>query len=162
MTRSNVLAAILYKTAVGLKNRNYSKLFWTKNRNELVKSLSAMQFLTHCIGMDCITDDQTEIILSTLKNTFNFETHELSDLLNKATAEADLSQEYQDLLFRMNLILSSCIYEITERKNGRADSVRRYICGFHNMPRAFLSLSDKMKISPADAWNYSESYLKFD
>lgn len=95
MTRSNVLAALLYRKAVELKSQNYRKLYWKKNRDNLIKSLSAMQFLTHCIGMDSI-------------------------------------------------------------------SVHRYIFGFHNLPRAFLSLSDKMKISPTDAWNYSKPYLKFD
>ncbi len=162
MTRSNVLATVLYRTAVGLKNRDYSKLIWNKNRKVLIDSLALMQFLTHCIGMNCISDHQVEIILSTLKNTFNFEIDELRDLLNEASPESDISQDYRDLLFRMNLILSSCIHKIAQRKNGYAETVRKYILGFHNMPRAFLSLSEKMKISPAEAWEYSKSYLKLD
>ena len=162
MTRSNVLAALLYRKAVELKNQNYSKLYWKKSRDNLIKSLSAMQFLTHCIGMDSIQDDQAEIILSTLENSFFFDTADLRDSLNEASAESNITKEYRDLLFHMNLILSSCIYEISASKTGCAESVRRYICGFHNMPRTFLSISDKMKISPTDAWNYSKPYLKFD
>ena len=162
MTRSNVLATVLYRSAVGLKNRDYSKLIWNKNRKALIDSLASMQFLTHCIGMNCISDSQAEIILSTLKNTFNFEIDELRDLLNEAIPESNISQDYRDLLFHMHLLLSSCIQEITEWKSGCAESVRKYILGFHNMPRAFLSLSDKMKISPAEAWEYSKSYLQLD
>ena len=86
MTRGNVLAALLYRKAVELKNQNYSKLYWKKNRDNLIKSLSAMQFLTHCIGMDSIQDDQAEIILSTLKNSFFFDTDDLRDSLNEASA----------------------------------------------------------------------------
>ena len=162
MTRGNVLAALLYRKAVELKNQNYSKLYWKKNRDNLIKSLSAMQFLTHCIGMDSIQDDQAEIILSTLKNSFFFDTADLRNSLNEASAESNITKEYRDLLFHMNLILSSCIYEVSEAKSGCAESVRRYIFGFHNLPRAFLSLSDKMKISPVQAWGYSKSYLKLD
>jgi hypothetical protein len=162
MTRGNVLAALLYRKAVELKNQNYSKLYWKKSRNNLIKSLSAMQFLTHCIGMECIQDDQAEIIISTLKNSFFFDTDELRSLLNEASAESNITKEYRDLLFHMNLVLSSCIYEVSGAKSECTESVRKYICGFHNMPRAFLSISDKMKISPTDAWNYSKPYLKFD
>lgn len=162
MTRSNILASLLYKTAVELKKYDFGKLIWSKYRNDLIDSISAMQFLTHCVGMRCISDKQAEIIVSVLKNTFHYDTDEIADQLKDAAAKSDYSQNYYDLLFNMQLCLASCIHEITERKRNCAESVRRYIFGFHNMPRAFLSLSDRMNVSPDEALNYSKSWFKID
>ncbi len=74
MTRGNVLASLLYRTAVGLKNSNFNKFRWKHNRDKLVSSLSAMQFLTGCIGLKNISLSQAEVILSILRVTYGYDT----------------------------------------------------------------------------------------
>lgn len=80
--------------------------------------------------------------------------------LENAEVPADYSEEYYDLLLKMNGMLFSCVNELTERKKGYEKSVHRYIMGFHNLPRAFLTGSDVSRISVREAWEYCESYLK--
>ena len=66
MTRTNILASMLYRIAVSLKNMNFSKLVWKHNREKLISTLSAMQFITGCIGLKNISLTQTEEIISIL------------------------------------------------------------------------------------------------
>ena len=162
MTRGNVLASLLYRTAVGLKNSNFNKFRWKHNRDKLVSSLSAMQFLTGCIGLKNISLSQAEVILSILRVTYGYDTEEFSDALKEASAESDYSIEYEALLFQMHSILSECINSIVQTRKYNIETFSRYINAFHNFPRAFLPLADRSKISPEDAIAYSKSYLKLD
>lgn len=156
MTKNNVLASVLYRMAVNLKNQDFNKLIYKRKREELISSLTAMQFLTHCVGMKHISFQQADIILSVLRHTYNYETDDISDLLIEASDESDYSVQHEDLLFQMHLILSSCIKETMKKNKGYINSISRYVKGFHNFPRAFLSLTDKAKISPKDATEYSK------
>ena len=162
MTRTNILASMLYRIAVSLKNMNFSKLVWKHNREKLISTLSAMQFITGCIGLKNISLTQTEEIISILSTSYGYDKDELSNSLKEATAMSDYSDEYEELLFDMHFILSECINSAVKRKKGYVSTISRYIKAFHNYPRAFLSLADKSKISPTDAIEYSKSYLKLD
>ena len=162
MTRTNILASMLYRIAVSLKNINFSKLVWKHNREKLISTLSAMQFITGCIGLKNISLTQAEEIISILSTSYGYDKDELSNSLKEATAMSDYSDEYEELLFDMHFILSECINSAVKRKKGYVSTISRYIKAFHNYPRAFLSLADKSKISPTDAIEYSKSYLKLD
>ena len=162
MTRINVLASVLYRKSVSLKNQDFNKLIWNNNRNELVSSLSEMQFLVACIGLKNISHTQAEEIISVLHATYDYNTERFSDLLREASDESAFPDEYDDVIFQMQLILSMCINSIVKKEKGYLNTVSRYIKAFHNLPRAFLSITDKSRISPAEAIDYSKSYLKLD
>ena len=162
MTRINVLASVLYSKSVGLKTQNFNKLIWNNNRNKLVSSLAAMQFLVASIGSKNISHTQAEEIISVLHDTYDYNTEEFSNLLREASDESDYSDQYDDVIFQMHLILLKCINSAMKKEKGYILAVSSYIKAFHNLPRAFLSITDKSRISPADAINYSKSYLKLD
>lgn len=162
MTRVNVLATVLYHMSVDLKNQNFNKLLWKHNRDKLLSSLSAMQFLTACIGLKNISLSQAEQILTTLNVTYEYDTGCFSDLLKEASEKSNYSAEYDDILFQMHWILSDCIDSVAKMRKGYILTTGNYIKAFHNYPRVFLSLNDKLKISPLDAIEYSKSYLKLD
>lgn len=162
MTRVNVLAQILYRTAVELKHMDFNKLVWKHNREKLISSLSAMQFLTACIGLKNISVSQAEEIISILRVTYNYNAEDFSNALIGATAESDYSAKYEELLFLMHSILSECINSIVKKGKGCVNTISRHIMAFHNLPRAFLSISDRDGISMEDAIEYSKSYLKHD
>ena len=105
MTRINVLASVLYHKSVSLKGQNFNKLIWDNNRKELVSSLSAMQFLVACIGLKNVSDAQVEEIISVLQVSYNYNTEEFSDLLREASEESDYSDEYDNVIFQMHLII---------------------------------------------------------
>ena len=160
MTRQNLLAAELYRMAVRMKNQNSNQWKRTRERNDCISSLSAMHFLTHCIGMKHMSFQQAETIVSVLRNTYHFDDSELLDSMRDAAAQSDYTIQYEELLFQMHHILSVCIDCAIQKKKDYINSLNLYIKGFHNMPRAFLSTTDKSIISPQDALGYSNSYLK--
>ena len=121
-----------------------------------------MQFLVACIGMKNISHTQAEEIISVLDVAYNYNTEEFSDLLIEASDDSDYSDEYDDIIFQMHLFLSHCINSVIKKENGYILTVSSYIKAFHNLPRAFLSITDKSRISPSDAIEYSKSYLKLD
>ena len=159
MTRANLLASVLYRSALTVKRLDPRSLRRKRDRERAVETLSMMQFLTGCLGMRQISDEQTEVILSVLEHTHHCDVSELAEPLRDAEAVTDLSPEYDGLLFRMHLILSDSLSAVM-RKDG--DSAWRCMAAFHNLPRAFLSLGDTGRISPQDAWEWSKSYLKLD
>ena len=121
-----------------------------------------MQFLVACIGLKNISHTQAEEIISVLHIAYNYNTEEFSNLLREASDESNYSHEYDDVIFQMHLILLKCINSAIKKEKGYINTVSSYIKAFHNLPRAFLSITDKYKISPADAIDYSKSYLKLD
>ena len=159
MTRANLLALVLYRSALTVKRLDPRSLRRKQDRERVVAAFSMMQFLTGCLGMRQISDEQTEIILSVLEHTHHYDVSELAEPLRDAEAITDLSPEYDDLLFRMHLILSEGLSAIM-RKDG--DSAWRCMAAFHNLPGAFLSLGDSQRISPRDALEWSKSYSKLD
>ena len=159
MTKANVLASVLYRLAISLKNQDFKKLIFKCHRKDLIYTLSSMKFLTHCIGMKSISPYQAERIVNLLKDTNNIDTDALAESLKESPDESDFSAEYEALLPEMQRILSSCIDILLQKKKGYIDSINLYIKAFHNYPRAFLSLTDKARISPEQATEYSKVYL---
>ena len=131
-----------------------------KNRDEVMRTLSEMQLLTACMGLDEITDEQVEIILSELSERAGEDLSETAAALKETSPNADTSETYRGLLFRMHRMLTACQRELSAREKGYARRAQTYMLAFHNLPRAFLSVSDRARISPEEAERYSDSYLK--
>ena len=74
----------------------------------------------------------------------------------------DYSVEYIKLATFMSDQITECILFLTTKGRAYRETVSRYIWGFHNLPRAFLSLNHSMRISSDDALKYYKSYLKMD
>ena len=170
MTRANLLASVLYRSALTVKRLDPRSLRRKRDRERAVETLSMMQFLTGCLGMRQISDEQTEIILSVLGHTHHCDVSELGNggfrmrvfapaTVQEATDMVYAAFDYADRDRNPVLILSDGVSAVM-RKNG--DSAWRCMAAFHNLPRAFLSLGDTGRISPQDAWEWSKSYLKLD
>ena len=160
MSRQNILASVLYRKSVSLKGKGSDEFRRKKNHERLIKQISAMQFLTYCVGSKYIPSSKLPFIISVLQNTYEYETEELYALLNEAAEEADFSDSYEEVLFQMQEILCACILELTQKQKGYPERVSLYLMGFHNLPRAFLSVTDQSKISPDEAIEYSAPYLR--
>ena len=74
----------------------------------------------------------------------------------------DYSVEYIKLATFMSDQITECILFLTTKGRAYRETVSRYVWGFHNLPRAFLSLNNSMRISSDDALKYYKSYLKID
>ena len=72
------------------------------------------------------------------------------------------SVEYIKLATFMSNQITECILFLTTKGKAYRKTVSRYVWGFHNLPRAFLSSSNSMRISPDDALEYYKPYLKMD
>lgn len=93
--------------------------------------------------------------------------HELNDIevlietiLNSLYNNSAFSVEYYKLAVFMQKVLFKCVCILLSKQKDYREIVRRHIWGFHNLPRAFFSSENKMKISPDDAMNYYKSYVK--
>ena len=64
-------------------------------------------------------------------------------------------------VFMSNQITESILFLTTKSKNYNK-TVSRYVWGYHNLPRAFLSSNNLMCISPTEAMEYYKPYLKLD
>lgn len=160
MARQQILAARLYYDVLSLKRMGPKDLLRRKNRDEVMRTLSEMQLLTACMGLDEITDEQVEIILSELSKRAGEDLSETAAALKEASPNADTSETYRGLLFRMHRMLTACQRELSAREKGYARRAQTYMLAFHNLPRAFLSVSDRARISPEEAERYADSYLK--
>lgn len=74
----------------------------------------------------------------------------------------DYSVEHLKLATFMSNQITECILFLTTKGKTYRKTVSRYVWGFHNLPRAFLSSSNSMCISPDDALKYYKPYLKMD
>ena len=74
----------------------------------------------------------------------------------------DYSVEYIKLATFMSDQITEYILFLTTKGRAYRETVSRYIWGFHNLPRAFLSLNNSLRISSDDALKYYKSYLKMD
>lgn len=157
MTRSAVLADVLYKTAIDLKKYTASQLRWCKNRQALLQTLNTMQFLLQCVGMKTISEEQGSSILRCYKDLSGCSSMNFEDAFKNAhPATADYSEDYEDLLLRMAEVLSRCSSALTKREKDYRKIVTREIIAFHNLPRAFLSVSDCWRLSPQEALEYAK------
>lgn len=72
------------------------------------------------------------------------------------------SIEHIKLATYMSNQITECILFLTTKGKAYRKTVNRYVWGFHNLPRAFLSSNSSMHISPDDALEYYKPYLKLD
>ena len=92
-----------------------------------------------------------------------FETEELiGTLILQLRDNPNYSKDYFELSLFMYKTLAECNVFLTTKTKNYRETVKRYIWGFHNLPRAFLSLENTMKISPNEAMEYYKPYLKMD
>ncbi len=92
-----------------------------------------------------------------------YEIQEKSEvILHKLYGNTDYSVEYYELALFMSKTLTECILFLTSKSKNYRNTVARYIWGFHNLPRAFLSAENSMKITPDQAMTYYKPYLKLD
>lgn len=162
MTKNELLAQELYKISIASKQYNRSNLRWSHKRRALVRTLSVMQLLVQYIGMCQITDNQIELLKSSLEYALDTPCSDFASRLKQTQATSNYSITHMELLAEMSGILSLCITELTKRQRGKYETIHRYIWGFHNFPRAFISESDNSYITPANAQEYAKSYLKYD
>jgi len=94
------------------------------------------------------------------------ELHEIQEINETLLRELYCNTEYSlahfDLALFMNKILVECIFSLESRKKNYRQTVISYIWGFHNLPRAFLSADDPMRVTPSQAIEYCRPYLKMD
>lgn len=72
------------------------------------------------------------------------------------------SVKYIKLATFMSNQITECILFLTTKGKAYRKTVSRYVWGFHNLPRAFLSSGNSMRISTDDALEYYKPYLKMD
>lgn len=61
------------------------------------------------------------------------------------------SNDYYELALFMSKTLAECHAILTGKSKNYRDTVERYVWGFHNLPRAFVSIDNSMNISPNQA-----------
>ena len=69
------------------------------------------------------------------------------------------SSEYYDLAVFMCRSLFECVCFLASKKKNNRLTIWRYIHVFHNLPRAFLPLDNRARVSVADAMDYFGAYL---
>lgn len=108
--------------------------------------------------------DERNLLFKRNRTTLLNELYELQDmtdiLLSSLHNSSGFSNNYLELAIFMKTSLSECVdFLISKGKNYRG-TVKRYIWEFHNLPRAFLPIDNKMKISPNEAMEYFKPYQK--
>jgi hypothetical protein len=68
--------------------------------------------------------------------------------------KTEYSVEHYELALLMNRRLTECILFLTQKDKNYRNTVERYVWGFHNLPRAFLSIENPMNISVDEAIKY--------
>ena len=161
MTRSAVLADVLYKTAIDLKKYTASQLRWCKNRQALLQTLNTMQFLLQCIGMKTILEEQSSSILRCYKDLSGCSSMDFEDAFKNAhPATADYSADYEELLLRMAEILSRCSSALTKREKITEKSLRERLWPFTIFPEPFCRFRTVGNSAPKKHW-HMQNTLKF-
>ena len=87
---------------------------------------------------------------------------QVNELITILEDNPNYSVDYIKLATFMSNQITECILFLTTKGKAYRQTVSRYVWGFHNLPRAFLSLNNSMRISPNDALEYYKPYLKLD
>lgn len=91
------------------------------------------------------------------------ETQEIAHkLISSIQNNTNYSNDYFELALFMYKTLSECIILLTSKSKNHRETAIRHIWGFHNLPRAFLSIENSMKTTPNEAMEYYKPYLKLD
>lgn len=110
--------------------------------------------------------DSRKLLFKKNRLVLEKELYQIQSQVNEITIlikdNPDYSVEYIKLATFMSDQITECILFLTTKGRAYRETVSRYIWGFHNLPRAFLSLNNSMRISSDDALKYYKSYLKMD
>ena len=94
------------------------------------------------------------------------ELNEIQALIDSLLAclqnNSSFSSSYIELATFMQNSLLECIHFLTSKNCNYRQTVCCYIWGFHNLPRAFFSVENSMRVSPDKAMAYYRPYLKLD
>jgi hypothetical protein len=93
-----------------------------------------------------------------LKKDLRRMTAQVDQLIDQLRQAQTHSAEYTELALYMSEILDQCIRKLDSGDRTCYESVRRMVWGFHNLPRAFLSMQNTMRISAKTAMDYFSSY----
>jgi len=159
MTKRDILLEELYRLSCGLEKYN---LFFASQRNTLMRTLSAMEYLVSCINMDSITNEQAQIIANTLENILHTRYFDFASSLIIAEPKAENAQNQQTLLFELSGVTSLCIGELCHKNKNFKESVRRYIAVLKVTSRALLPRAHKAQLSAEEAAQIARTYLKCD
>ena len=159
MTKRDLLSEELYRLSSGLEKHN---LFFVSQRNTLMRTLSAIEYLASCINMDRISNDQAQIIINTLETILHTRYFDFASNVLKAEAKAVCVQNQQELLFKLTGVISLCIGELCNKNKNRKESVRRYIAVIKTVSSALLPCAHEAWISAEEADRITRAYLKCD
>lgn len=110
--------------------------------------------------------DNKKLMLRKNRLTLEKELYKIQAQVNKIICLLNNNQnysiEYMKLATFMSNQITECILLLTTKSKNYKNTVSRYVWGYHNLPRAFLSLNNPMRISPTEAMEYYKPYLKLD
>ena len=87
---------------------------------------------------------------------------QINELISLLKDNPNYSVKYIELATFMSNQTTECISFLTAKGKAYRQTVSRYVWEFHNLPRAFLSSGNSMRISPDDALKYYKPYVKLD
>ena len=127
--------------------------------NKLAEELygKSVKFKKYSVG-DLLRRTKRSELLEELNETQTC----VNQLLKEMKDDADYSSEYYELALFMSRSLFECVFYLASANRNSKLTALKYIHGFHNLPRAFLSLENRSHISANDALNYYRSYLMLD
>lgn len=176
MTRVSVLADLVYTMAVREKQRfKPAAKGWSKRKDELLSSLSAMQFLCQLMARPVQEDALCPVIIATVPH--------LCPLLKKepefwqgfsarfrpaymgAAQTAGLSADESALIALANNVLSHATLLLGGRRAESEETIaalNRWLQGLHNVIRPLLPEDDRFRVTPAEGWSYAREWLEPD
>lgn len=83
----------------------------------------------------------------------------VDQLLEELYKSSNFSLDYFKVALVMYDALFECVLSLSSKGSRYRENVCKCIHGFHNLPRAFLSLENPSHISAEDALNYYGSYF---
>ena len=99
--------------------------------------------------------------ISLEKELYQIQT-QVNELIALFKDNQNYSVDYIKLATFMSNQITECILFLTTKGKAYRKTVSRYVWGFHNLPRAFLSSNNSMRVSPDTSLEYYKPYLKLD
>ncbi len=110
--------------------------------------------------------DSRKLLFSKNRLALKKELYQIQSQVNQLIAllkdNPNYSVDYIKLATFMSNQITECILFLTTKGKAYRKTVSRYVWGFHNLLRAFLSSNNSMRISPDTALEYYKPYLKLD
>ena len=89
---------------------------------------------------------------------------EIKPLISSLLLELKDNTLFSDEYFKLALLMYESVFEsvviLSKKEKNYKTTAIKYIHGFHNLPRAFLPIENRMRISASDAMNYYSQYIK--